>query len=436
LKTSKLPDWTAAGPKGNVPDWAWYDSGRQAFWVRIKPLEIVQMSEGSLRRFLRASGYSTLVTDGHNISAVEKAMVAIMQQQSVAYAGPLAGHQIGQMELYGKTFLVTESPRFIEAKKGNCDAWDDLITGLFGDQVPYVVGWLKIALQALRAGPPFRPGQMLALAGPAGCGKSLFQNLVTDLLGGRVAKPYRYMTGATPFNSELFNAEHLMIEDEAATTDIRTRRQFGANIKNLLVNETQSYHAKGRNALTLSCCWRLTCSLNAEPENLMVLPPMDESLLDKITLLKCDRPSCLPETDAQRKAFRDALTEQMPAFVHWLQAWKIPKKLKDARYGITAYQHPELIESLASLSPEEKMLQLCDGHGIATDEPWEGTADELERWLRGKCDSWQVERLFTFNTACGVYLGRLLSKHPQRIEKRTVEGRNNWKICPADKKAH
>jgi len=52
------------------------------------------------------------------------------------------------------------------------------------------------------------------------------QKILTPILGGRAARPYRYMIGTTDFNSDLFLAEHLMIEDEAAATDISSRKHF------------------------------------------------------------------------------------------------------------------------------------------------------------------------------------------------------------------
>ena len=106
------------------------------------------------------------------------------------------------------------------------------------------------------------------------------------MLGGRAAKPTEYMSGRTPFNADLFAAEHLMIEDEYGSTDLRTRREFGARIKDITVNDVQSCHAKNRwQAISLRPFWRLSISLNDEPENLMVLPPVDESLSDKLMLL-------------------------------------------------------------------------------------------------------------------------------------------------------
>src|SRR5258708_40122450 len=94
------------------------------------------------------------------------------------------------------------------------------------------------------------------------------------------------MAGLTHFNKDLFAAEHLMIEDEVASTAIKHRRHFATRIKDFTVNEVQSCHAKGRDAISLRPFWRLTISLNDEPENLLILPPIDESLEDKIMLLK------------------------------------------------------------------------------------------------------------------------------------------------------
>lgn len=34
------------------------------------------------------------------------------------------------------------------------------------------------------------------------------------LLGGRMGKPFLYLSGQTPFNGNLFGSEHLSIEDE------------------------------------------------------------------------------------------------------------------------------------------------------------------------------------------------------------------------------
>jgi len=73
-----------------------------------------------------------------------------------------------------------------------------LLTQMFGgEQLEFFYGWLKMAYQSLTEG-TFVPGQIPVFAGPRDCGKSLIQNkIITPILGGRDAKPYQYMVGAT-----------------------------------------------------------------------------------------------------------------------------------------------------------------------------------------------------------------------------------------------
>lgn len=294
-------------------------------------------------------------------------------------------------------------------------------------QAVYFNGWLKAALQALHGGYPFAPGQMLAVAGPAGSGKSLLQDVITEALGGRVAKPYRYMIGETTFNGDLLGAEHLAIEDEAASTDMRTRRVFGAMLKNLIVNQTQSWHAKGKDAMTLRPFWRVSFTLNEEVENLMVLPPLDESLLDKVILLRAKR-ATLPFDSGDsigRKNYRDRLSAELPAFLGYLQAWAIPPDLQDQRFGIKAYQNPGLVTEVENLEPQYRLLALIETLGLISsfDSQWVGTAADLERVLREKDKTGEVGRLLWYNTAAGQFLAKLVKRYPERFSSEKIHGK-------------
>jgi hypothetical protein len=439
VRSSKLvgappaaPTATARG-KADKEAAAYYDSGRKTFWSKNTRGEWIEYTEGSLRRYLKSRGFSQGTPEGELISPLDLETLRIQQADDVHFAGALAGFPIGLYDVCGSRVLVTKGPTLISPKKGECPLLRDLLQQLLGDQAVYLWGWLKSAVRSLVAGPPFRPGQVLAIAGPAGCGKSLLQGIITELLGGRVAKPYRYLIGDTSFNSELFSAEHLAIEDEAASTDLRTRRHFGSQVKNLLVNEVQSFHAKGRQAISLTPFWRVSCTLNDEPENLMVLPPLDESLRDKLILLRAspvEYPFASDDLE-QRKAYRVALSAELPAFMAALSAWRIPRDLVDKRYGVTAYQNPELLQELDALAPEYKLMSLIDGSSIWPLDvgAWTGTATELERALRQEDKTGEVARLLSYNTACGVFLGRLRLRCPARLAKKSGGGHTTiWTI--------
>ena len=107
------------------------------------------------------------------------------------------------------------------------------------DQRAYFYGWLKMAEKSVRESAPM-PGQAVVFAGPRNAGKNFVQDLITAMLGGRVARPYQWIIGSTTFNADLFEAEHLMIADEVPFQDLASRRVFGSKIKDISVNSIQS----------------------------------------------------------------------------------------------------------------------------------------------------------------------------------------------------
>jgi hypothetical protein len=427
---------------------AFYDSGRKCYWVENSRGAWIEINETSLRRRLRGYGLRKKAAEGERLSEVDQKLNEIQNEHDVAYAGPLAGNRSGVIECGGNRILVTTSPKLIEPVEGDWPVLGALLKNLLVDdrydQRPYLFGWLKIAYEALQAG-GWRPGQAMGLAGPIRCGKSLLQALITEILGGRSAKPYRYMSGRTDFNAELFGAEHLMIEDEHSSTDIRSRRAFGSHIKQLTVNQTQSCHGKNRQALALMPFWRVTISVNDEPEAMMVLPPMsdseNDSLSDKLFLLramKAKMPMPTEEHD-QQIAFWRKLVSELPAFLRFLVNWKVPNELRDGRFGIKTWQHPQLLASLDALAPETRLLELIDeviftdgGIGelakVKARVTWKGKAERLQRLLFDSDFGYEAKKLLPWASATGTYLGRLASKRPNRVQPDRSPNSRDWII--------
>jgi hypothetical protein len=410
---------------------AYYDHNLGCYWFEDERGEFIRINDKGLSLRLRRGGFSRDTDRDEELSPHDQQILQIQDNHSVAYAAPLAGHRKGLYPIEGQRILVINSPTLIKPQPGSWQTLDFVLSNLLGQQTVYVYGWLKVALEFLRENQR-GPGQALVLAGEHNCGKSLLQNLITRLLGGRSAKPYRYMTEQTAFNSELFTAEHLMIEDEPASSDLRTRRKFGSYIKIVTVDETQSFHAKNRPALTLKPFWRLTISVNIEPHNLLILPELDESIEDKVILLKATKfPMPMPtHTPTKQKAFWDKLISELPAFVDFLLKWEIPEEMRSERFGITHYHHPEIRKAIDAVSPEMRMLALVDRTvfcGKTT--PWEGTAAELQIFLE-LAETEESHKLFGYDSAAGSYLGRLAKKVANRVQKRSTGSGNHWVIHP------
>ena len=173
----------------------------------------------------------------------------------------------------------------------------------------------------------------------------------------------------------------------------------------------------------------------------MILPPIDESLIDKIILLKAHkREMPMPtETAEQKAAFWDKLVAELPAFLSYLDHWEIPSQLISSRFGITHFHHPALLEAIESLAHEVKLLALIDAvywpqeneqARIKSAQPKEIllTAEELEARLIDSSQGYQAKSLLSWNNAAGTFLGRLAQKYPHRIAADRTSDRRLWRI--------
>lgn len=426
----KQPPAAAAKSQQTPQVEVYYDAEKKTFWALNGKQEWQELTKGSLSLILRSRRYATNKGADELLSEIEEKYLDVIQNNSVHYAGVIAGWKAGLHDICGNRNLITRGVQLPTPKRGPFPLIKQLIADLLGDQGKYFYGWIKHAVESLERGSPFAPGQMLAIAGPVKCGKSVLQNLITEMLGGRMAKPHRYMTGDTAFNGDLAEAEHLMIEDDAEGTDIRTRRHFGASIKTCVVNKTQSVHPKGRKAFTSQPFWRLTMTLNDTPERLKLLPPLDADIEDKILLLKANQvkfpyPS---KTMEDFHAYWDALLKEIPAYMHAIRRWEIPAKIRCERFGVKTYHDPDFVDDLLMLSPEGKLWSLiCDtGIAPASGIPFKGTATEIEATLRERDSSGQTATLLEYSSACGQYLARLEKGMPNCVSSES--GGGNRKI--------
>lgn len=413
-----------------------YERGARLFWKKNQENIWAGYNDASCRRFLKSLGYESKLLKGESISQLDQCIADIQEHQSVAHAGIVAGYPEGIHDILGAKVLITESPILIEPVKGEFPLFKKFTDGLFHDdqynQKMYVFGWLKLGAEAVRSR-KFRPGQMLVVAGPADCGKSYLQNLITLLLGGTAAKPYQFMTGGTSFNADLFNGIHLMVEDDADMKDGRSRANFGAQLKTLTVNKTQRCHAKGRTPVMYDPLWRISMSVNNNPESLMVMPLIDESNEDKIILIKASMPpSPFPTLTADDyERYHLSMVAELPAVLWWLlNEFEIPEFARSARFGITHFHHPEILKEIDDMSPELRLMQYIDAvfFDIPGNGPWEGDSNKLQNDLLHSQYSQECRNLLYFNSACGTYLARLEKKFPSRISQRRNTNGRIWLI--------
>jgi hypothetical protein len=417
---------------------AYYDQARKEYALREGTAVYQSLNEGQFKRVLRFRGLSGDQIPRTFYSQLDIVVRSLQQHRYVNYVGPLAGRDCGYYLENEIPFLVTTSPKIIEPVGGRWATLGALFNNLFwGADEPWgdeqqnaFYGWLSVAYKALRAR-KFQPGQALAFAGTVEAGKSLTQKLVTEILGGRAAKAALFLQGRTDFNSELFGAEHLMLEDENASTSYAARQAFSSSIKSITSNQLQPCHAKGRDIINLAPWWRVTISLNDRPERMLVLPSLEEDIAGKIILLRATAHEMpMPaETPEEKERFWRQLKSELPAFLHWLlNKFEIPAEWRNTRFGIREWHHPTLLGELEELSPAVRLLELIDllepWGKVATQ--WEGSAAELRSLLvNDPTLRRDAEALLSWPNACGQYLSDLARIRKTRV-KALRDMRHRW----------
>lgn len=367
----------------------WYDEARNRYWHKTQDGLWVDKSETQLRRWLKHQGVSGIIDPkaGQVISPIELELIESETDRRVFYAGPLAGYPPGIREMDAQQILVTRGPKLITPRAGEFPLIQQLLDALLAcpeeevDQLPFFNGWMKQTLESLYAGWWSR-GLCLVLAGDVRCGKSLLLELIKRMTGGRVAKPYRYMIGQDNFNEEMFEATLLAVDDENADTNIKARRHFAAQIKQVVANSEARCRGMHKKAMTLKPIWRLVCCVNLEPDNLLVLPPVDEDIADKLMLFKAYKQMDFPKGVPAERAFFEQLLRELPAYVHHLlHEWEMPEDLV-GRFGVKHYHHPEILTVLDEMAPFFRLHELIEQSVMKNQWYWHGSTSQLEQALK------------------------------------------------------
>jgi len=349
----------------------------------------------------------------------------------VDYAGPLCGRPSGYAKIGGMRALITQGPELIEPVEGKWPHLEASFRGLLGGfeephkeyQLNSFYAWLQVAVRSIRE---YRITQApaLAVAGPAGCGKSVLLQVIVAALGGRQAQPLPYMNAETPFNSDLFNAECLIFDDDGISDAKSDRHKLGQELKKMTVATKQArWHAKGKEARSIPAWWRVIFCLNDSEESLQVLPPLDDGIRDKILLLKASKFTFPFKGDPTEDEVQEVFRKEMPHFLHWLlNVFVIPESVTDARFGVAGWAHPELAEALSAMDQDTQLLALIDEAGTAVFAEggcWQGTSTQLHRILLDDARTASASRrLLPYSVKTSKLLQRLTKSCPTRVSFR------------------
>lgn len=472
-------DWKTAD---GLPEYH-YDDGRDKYWMRNVAGDWVLVSETQLRRELRKQGMRDKpdAKKGENISPIEELLRKVEQDKRVAYGGELAGWPAGLHRVAGNRVLVCRGPQLLEPRKGEWATLRSWFDGMWLGREPMGEGqedlvvdqrdrfyaYCQHTVQCLYSG-VISSGLALCIAGEPDCGKTrLAADVLRRIFGGKTAKPYAWMIGEEGFNGDMLAATLLLVDDESADTRFSARQHLGAQIKKITANAEYRLRAMHRDGMTLELLWRLVILTNIEAHRLLVLPPIDGDIRDKVLMLKAYRRPKPPEeaseqeracwplplptrTIEERREWSAMIDRELPAFVWWLlHEYVPPEEVVGGRFVVRHWAHPQILSRLQKFSPVVRLMELFDRSGViwrrvvedksefggAVEyedmDTWEGTASELEQLLKGEASKLSREERGEIPVA--AWLGQRLEEARDHygsgvVDQRRTGTRRIWRI--------
>lgn len=259
-------------------------------------------------------------------------------------------------------------------------------------QIYYLLSWMAYFYNGANSTRKTR-GQVLFLAGDPGLGKSFFaQEILGRLMGGADNAAEFYINNSR-FSAGLVHKPVHYIDDRLGTLSRRARVGFTERLKTVAANSLVRYEEKfGSSVEALPWPGRVVVLSNLDRQSLSVMPDLEMSTRDKFLMLKMSPAKFEFGTEAENQCW---LANELPHFAWFLRRWEIPGIIRDQRFGVSAFQHPDLARASAEngvtlivadaiLDRIEETLSLRDDVGSTSDKnawAFEGRLVKLYQWL-------------------------------------------------------
>lgn len=240
----------------------------------------------------------------------------------------------------------------------------------------------------------------------------------------------KYMTGGTGFNGELCGVCSLHIDDKLNDLGSNGKKKLKAECKELAVAGELRFEFKNKTAFSASPIQRLLICCNYTEDSVSVIPDIDDSTKNKISILYCMRKP-MPmraRTQKEKDAFWHKIQAQMPAYLyHVMLEHKISEKFSDVeeeRMGVRGYHNEKALNFVELYSNEGKRL-----HAIIeilrrdNGREWAGSAGELVKLLHKEgsekyANAMSMGRFLNQRIACGTKLVKVKGHRKYVIDTR------------------
>ena len=341
---------------GNASREAYFDGRR--YWRRVNGLWQWSTQENRALRLERHYKFER--------TEVKDSLLYTQDNCRVAGAVPVVHDEREIVEINGRRLLNIshiKAMRPAEKDDPKISGWlheyfENVWSAPREEQRDYFLAWFKRFYQGALAGRPLS-GQAVVISGDVGLGKTFLSwRIIGAALGGH-SDGANFLKGETSFNKELVEVPVMAIDDSTVADDVAARTKLSSAFKKHVADPQISYHPKGVDSMSVPYHGRIILTCNKDPYSLGILPRLDTSTADKLMFFKFGGWQAnfdLPEgAEAHIRGI-------LPYWLAWLLKWEPPAYvLSDRpRFGIKAYQHPDLVERVEEDSPQATLKHLID----------------------------------------------------------------------------
>jgi len=377
---------------GEVMIGTWFDG--QYYWRKTDKGEWMPWQKEDFKLYLRVHHHISAGKKPNSPSSeMDDVIFQLHEQKRVQGAFPYVYYPDGPIRIDNETFLNISTVKTLSpAPEGSVSDWGNKFPWLaeffdvfFDEPAPRSIflGWLQRAYLSGHFQDP-HPGQVVLIAGETSRGKTLLSTVIVSRMLGGSADASRYFLGEESFTYHILKKPLMTVDDTVPTTSAMRHTRYSAMLKKIAANSEHDYERKFKDAGKIRWMGRVIITCNTDPESIRLLPSMDISNADKISLFRCNMSKEYPLSFPERQELSKRINEELPYFCRWLMEWKLPEVYAgDNRMGVVSYHDAHLLDSAAQTETSFGFLEILQLflRSYVKVQPatkvWKGTATDL-----------------------------------------------------------
>lgn len=350
-------------------------------------------------------GLSDVKRKGDTTTEVERGLVYIQRNQRIKTAAPFAFYPEGLITVLGERVLNTHTRKALApAPEPGPFPWIAKFLETFfstEEQLMYFLSWFAYYYKACYFRAP-RSGHCIFIAGGTSVGKTFLNRGIIGGVVGGFCEANQFLLGEDTFNAELFDCGLWCIDDASIATDFKSHKRFSEMVKRVVANPSIRCNGKFLKANTVAWQGRIVITLNTDAESVRMLPDMDLSLREKISIFRTAEVAQVPFMTQDK--MEEMLARELPFLCRYLLDFQTPPECisADPRFGVKNYLEASLVntanQSSISGTFGEILEEFCRAYFVEREphaDKWEGTALQLHKSIM--LDPTIVEAMKPFN---------------------------------------